>query len=462
MVKGTTIIGIVLALILAGGTFFLGWYYANDWQFGKPPPIDTSPTLITPTIDGIIGESEWLRSSYYNIPFYLDIDNEPDAANISNVDGWNYISVAEDNESYYIALDLCSDRTNNKEGEWLAYHLANRLPDTMNSKLAFYALEDFGYEYLFYNVSEDDVFDTEMFYGGGTDNYYDIPIDPLIDSIEVFRGNTSGDFYDFWTIGDNKNFTGTSSYFPTNATSGWLEGEFLDIQFGVDIDEKLPDIDLSTFMTSLSDMDLRIRMRSSLVSDPIGHGGIADEYYFSVLEHGGSRVDMSNAAAFYTNVNELTFSADTDLNLIVDLDHTTIDPTTGMFYFSIHCWNDEDLVDPTDFEIYIDKLSLKFTTDYVSNIVGKSIANSNFDIAYDFNSSVNCNESHRMFEFKVAKAEFPTLDDEFLYLNFAGYGTMAMEGTNYWMQPNAGFPLPPIISSIADKRQFMTFDMSIT
>jgi hypothetical protein len=462
MAKGTTIMGIVLALILAGGTFFLGWFYANDWQFGGPPPIDTSPTLITPTIDGIIGETEWLRSSYYNVPFYLDVDNEPNAANISNVDGWNYISVAEDNESYYIALDLCSDRTNDKKGEWIAYHLANRLPDTMNSKLAFYALEDLGYEYLFYNVTEEEVFDNEMYSIAAPADFYDIPIDPLIDTIDVFRGNTSGDFYDFWTLEDNKNLTGTSSYFSQNLTSGWLAGDFLDIHFAVDIEEKFPDVDLSTFMSTLIDMDLNIRLRSSLASNPIGHFGTANEYYFGVAEHGGTPGDMDNSVTFLSNVNEFSFPADTNVNLYVDLDHTTINPSTGMFYFTIHCWNDEDVADPTDYEIFFDKISLKFTTDYMQSIVGKSIANSNFDIAFGFNSSVNCNESHRMFEFKVAKAEFPTLDDEFLYLNIAGYGTMAMEGTNYWMEPKAGFPLPPTISSISDKRQFMTFDMSIT
>ena len=121
MAKGTTILGIIFALILAGGAFFVGWFYANDWQFSD------DPRQLTPIIDGIIGKQEWIRSSYHNIPFYLDVDNDLDTlVNKSNVDGWNYLSVAEDADFYYFAVDLCSDRTNNMDGEWFSVHLANR------------------------------------------------------------------------------------------------------------------------------------------------------------------------------------------------------------------------------------------------------------------------------------------------------------------------------------------------
>ena len=458
MSKGTTIIGIVLALILAGGTFFLGWYYANDWQFGEPPPIDTSPSLITPVIDGIIGETEWLRSSYYNIPFYLDVDNEPNAANISNVDGWNYISVAEDNESYYIALDLCSDRTNDKDGEWLALHLANRLPDTMDSKLAFFALENFGYEYLFYNVSGDSVYDFELNANPGLITYYDIPIFPEADSLEVLRGNTTGDFNDFWTEYDNKNFTGSSYYYE--ADPDWLAGDFLDIQFGINITEKIPDEIISMFMPSIGDMDLEIRLKANLTSDPVGHNGDPTEFYFAVAEHGADPTLMSDPL-FLANTNEFSFAADTIISPIVDLDHTTINATDGMFYFTIHCWNDPDVV-PTAYEIEIDKLSLRIYGGDIASIIDNTIGTGNYDIAYSYGPSENCAENHRMFEFKISKSEFPILDDEMLYLNVAGYGTMLITGTNYWVYPHYGFPLPPVFWSLSDKHQFLTFDMSIT
>ena len=65
-----------------------------------------------------------------------------------------------------------------------------------------------------------------------------------------------------------------------------------------------------------------------------------------------------------------------------------------------------------------------------------------------------------MFEFKIAKAEFPPLADEFLYLRISGYGTMAIAGTNYWVYPMYGFPLPPMYSDVYDSDAFLTFDMS--
>ena len=141
-----TITAVVLILGIGGGAFFVGWLIGNDYQFG------TDPKKITPTIDGIIEKREWLRSSYYNIPFYLDVNNDVDpVVDLANVDGWNYLSVAEDEDYYYLALDLCSDRTNNKAGEWLALHIANQIPDAVDSRLAFYTLEDYGYEIVWIN-----------------------------------------------------------------------------------------------------------------------------------------------------------------------------------------------------------------------------------------------------------------------------------------------------------------------
>ena len=444
----------ILAIGVAGGAFFVGWLMGNDWQ------LSNEPMQLTPTIDGVIGEKEWMRCSYNNIPFYLDIDNQLDPVeNKANVDGWNYLSVAEDENFYYFAVDLCSDRTNTMNGEWFAFHLANRLPDTLDSKLAFWSLEDFGYEYLFYNVSDNSVFDHYFDPGSSTVNYYDVPIVPEMDTMEVLRGTTEGGFQEFWTVDDHEFFEVTSKYYE--AESMWFPGDFVDVQFGVNITEKFPDEDVSTVMSSLSGMAVRIVIESNLTSNPPIHMGDPSLIHFSIAEHGGMPSNI-NDGLFLSNYEEKTFTANETWFLESSLDYNTINATNGMFYFTIHAYNDEDLVEPTAYRFLIDKISLKFTMTSIDSIVGTTIAPANYDIAYSFGPSENCKEDHRMFEFKVAKSEYPPLDDEMLYLNLAGYGTMLITGTNYWVYPVFNFPIPPIFYSIDNKYEFLAFDMSIT
>ncbi len=451
--KGIMILGAILAIGVAGGAFFVGWLMGNDWQFSG------DPKQITPEIDGIIEKSEWLRGSYYNLPFYLDIDNTIDPVESkSNVDGWNYLSVAEDENFYYFAADLCSDRTNNKDGEWFAFHLANRLPDALSSSLAFWALEDYGYEYFFYNVSDNSVFDYYLNYGPSTYNYYDIPIVPEMDQMTVLRGDVTGNFDDFMATNDNEFLEVTSVFYESEGL--WLSGDFVDVHFGVNITEKFPDEDVSAVMSSLTDMDVRIVMESNLTSNPPIHVGDPDLIHFSIAEHGGMPGNLSDVM-FLSNIEEKTFVANSTYYIESDLDHNTINATDGMFYFTIHAWNDEDLA-PTGYEFKIDKISLKFTIDEIDSIVGTSIATANYDIAYSYGPSANCDEDHRMFEFKVAKSEYPVLADDMLYLNLAGYGTMMMTGTNYWVYPVYDFPIPPLYYAIDNHFEFITLDMSIT
>jgi hypothetical protein len=454
MAKTTTILAVVLAIGIGGGAFFVGYLMGNEWMF------NTDPTQLTPTIDGIIEKREWLRSTYYNMPFYLDVDNNIDpVVDLANVDGWNYLSVAEDEDYYYVALDLCSDRTNNKNGEWISLHLANRLPDTYWSKLALFALEDFGYEWFFYDVENDEPIGYHMDPNPGLIDYRDVPLFPEADTIEILRGNTTGNWNDFWTYNDGLNFTGTSYYYE--ALDGWLPGQFLDIQFGVNITEKAPDGIEYLFLPSIDDLDLEFTLKANLTSDPAGHALDPTEFYFGVSEHGPTPVDMSNPGVFMADTNEVPFSGDTIIIGSVDLDHTTINPTNGMLYFTIHCYNEADVV-PTGYEIQFDKLSLKIHGGDIASIIGNTTANGNYEIAHGYGASDNCAEAHRMFEFKIAKSEFPTLDDEMLYLNVAGYGTMAIAGTNYWMHPISGWPIPPLYESLYSKSQFLALDMSIT
>ena len=454
MAKSSTIIAIILALVLGGGGVFVGYLLGNEWM------INTNPAQLTPTIDGIIEKKEWLRSSYYNIPFYLDVDNAIDpVVDLANVDGWNYLSVAEDEDYYYLALDLCSDRTNNKDGEWLALHLANRIPDTMGSKLAFYSLEDIGYEYFFYDVDNDVVFSHQLESYHSVTDYADIPIIPEMDTLDVYRGSSSGDFYDFWTYADNKDYTGISSYYPT--VPAWSEGEYVALHYGVNITEKMPEGFAGMFTGNISSMYLHYSISSNLTSNPMTQVGNSSQFYSAIYEHGGVPGVIEDLV-YGTDVHLLYFDNDKWENDFVTLDHNNINATNGMFYFTILGWNDPDVSEPTNFDLHLDKLSLRVRSSLnLQSIVGNSIGNANYEIAYSYGTSENCAEDHRMFEFKIAKSEFPVLNDEFLYLNVAGYGTMSMENTNYWVYPIYGWPMPPIFYSLDAKAEFIKLDMSI-
>lgn len=454
MKKSGVILTIILIILISGGTFMVGFLWARDFQFF------ISPTEITPIIDGVIEKKEWSRATYNNIAFYLDVNNTIDPIESkSNVDGWNYMHIAEDADYYYIALDLCSDRTNNMDGEWISYFLANRMPDIYSSNLAFHSLVDRGFEYVYYNVSYDSVFPNEQFVGPGINVFYDIPIVPETDIINVIYGNTSSNYLDFWRLDDGKEFSLES--FLTTPGAMWFEGEYIDIQFGVDIGEKMPNIDTAAFISDITDMDLIFSISSNLESNPTDHIDFAERFWCSVAEHGGMPSDHDDPL-FLADDNLVYFPADTKYYAEVDLDHSNINASDNMFYFTIHCFNEVNGTYPTNYSISIDKLALKFVTTNYYTTLGSTIAPANYDIAWSYGPSENCIEDHRMFEFRIAKTEFPNVNDDMLYLSVAGYGTMMLVGTNYWQYPVFGYPITPIDYFINDHNDFLAFDMSST
>ncbi len=445
-------LAVVLVVVLVGAAGFVGWLWGNDWMFSD------KPKQITPDLDGVINKREWARASYM-VPFYLDVDNEIDPlVDKANVDGWNYMYVAEDENYYYVALDLCSDRTNNKDGEWISFQLANRIPDTSGSRLAVLSLEDLGYEYFYYNVTDDTIFEHGIDLGPGSTPYYDIPIVPETDIISVWRGDADGDHYDFWTFEDYKNYTVSSRYYDPDGI--WTSGDFLTVHFAVNITEKLPDGEISAILASMTDMDLHYTLQSNLTSNPpTAHEDYAEQFYCAIAEHGGMPGNMSSGG-FLVDPNYMYFDADTITTSSVDLQHTNINATDGMFYFSLHGWNEVNGTDPTAYNIEIDSLDLKLYTDTIDSVYGNSIAPGNYEIAYSYGPSGNCAEDHRIFEFRIAKSEFPVTPDDMLYVSVSGYGTMSIENTNYWLYPIYGWPMPHLYYSPDGKMDFLSLDMS--
>jgi hypothetical protein len=454
MKKGGVILTILLIIIISGGTFLVGYLWANNFLFF------TSPTQITPTLDGTIDKKEWARATHHNIAFYLDVDNSVDPlVSKNNVDGWNYMSIAEDENYYYVALDLCSDRTNNEIGEWISFFTANRMPQFLSSNLALHSLVDRGLEYVFYDVENNLVFPNDQFTGPGTNHYYEIPIVPETDLIYALYGNTSSSYLDFWRIGDSKNYTIES--FLTDPPGSWMLGNYLDLQFGIDIDEKMPDIDTSTFMAAIADMDLSIRISANKTTNYVDHFFKAEDFYCSVYEHGPMPSDFEDPL-FDSDYNNLNFNAGYYTTNMVDLDHAGINATDGMFYFTIHCWNEVNATHPTAYELYIDSMNLHFQTTNYYSTVGSTVSAANYDIAWAYGPSENCAEDHRMFEFRIAKSEFPNMAEDMIYLCVAGYGTMAMPGLNYWQYPQYGEYLTPLNQFVDSSFDFLAFDMSST
>ncbi len=457
--KTKAILATTLIAIIVGGTAFMfGWLAANDWFFSK------SPQLTTPELDGTIDMREWARSSYYNIPFYLDVDNAIDTeTNLSNVDGWNYLSVAEDEENYYFALDLCSDRTNNPDGEWVSIALANRMPELLNSKLGMYAIEDYGLEHLMYNVSSNEVFEEEITLFSTNEASGGIPFVPEYDSYEVVKGTMEGDYIDFWYSNDNKFITLKSEYCEIDPFNN--ESDIIAVDFAVNITEKFPKLNASELVSAITDLDIRLSISGNVSANNALNLPYAEVISFRVVEHGAMPVDY-NDPTYLSNINNIVFQNDSFTSTNADCDHNTINLTNGMYYFSLYGWNNDNVTYPTEFEVYIDQLDIRIASNIlnVGTTKGTSLFSGNYDVSYAFGSSEMCEIAHRMFEIRISKSEFPVLDDDMLYVNVAGYGTMAIADSNYWVYPlsEIGIGASPIIEFYDDTVDFLKFNMSIT
>jgi hypothetical protein len=448
----------IILIVAGGGGFMLGWLSGRDWFFS------TREKQITPDLDGTINKREWLRSSYYNIPFYLDVDNTLDPiTNLANLDGWNYLSVGEDEKNYYIALDLCSDRTNNIDGEWVALALANRMPQVTNAKLGLYAIENYGLEFLMYNVSANTMIEDELIPSGGSGNFNSIPFVPEYDSYNVIKGTQEGDYLDFWYTDDSRVLTLKSEYFDLD--SHYNESDLVVVEFAVNVTEKFPSItNPSTFIPFITDFDCRIRLTGNISASNSLNPDYSDYFSLRVAEHGPIPLGYDDPN-YLNEVNNIAFSNGTFTNAVVDLDHTAINATNGMFYFSLYGWNNLNVTDPTEYEIYIDQLEFRITTSSnFATTTGASVNEGNYDVSYAFGSSDMCGEDHRMFEIRIAKSEFPDLSDDMLFVNVAGYGTMAIADSNYWVYPQSdiGIMASPLFEFYDDSIDFLRFDMSIT
>ena len=423
--KKSTIIKSVLIIIGIAGAGVLGYLWGSDLLFGGGPP-----KQITPTIDGDIGEREWKRATYYNYPFYLDVDNEYDSdAGARNVDGWNYFHVAEDANNYYVAADLCSDRTNNPDGEWFSVMMANQLPDFNNNELLFQSFVNHGYESIVYNVSGNEPYPYE-FSDSINNGYFSVPLIPGVDTVNLVHGSADGDIYDLWNA-DNENLTLSSEQ---AAPDGYPEANYIIMEISINVTQKFPHRNISWFASKITDLDLELTLTASKDASPT-HEGFAEVFNFTVFEHDEARRSTGDSGySAYSNDEFLT--ANEEKYAKIDLAPGFMNDTNGMLYLTLHCSNELNGTDDASFSLDVEKLWLEIdTTDSFYAVVDTTVEESNYDLKWTFGPSENCAVPHRMFECRISKTEFPDAPDDTLFLALAGYGTMALEGTNYWETP---------------------------
>ncbi|OLS21636.1 MAG: hypothetical protein ThorAB25_26680, partial [Candidatus Thorarchaeota archaeon AB_25] len=79
-------------------------------------------------IDGELSTDEW-SNAVHKVQWFMDADPE-------NSDGYNYMYLDEDPWNLYVALDLCSDQTNDSTGEWVGLWLNTNETDIYNHDFA--------------------------------------------------------------------------------------------------------------------------------------------------------------------------------------------------------------------------------------------------------------------------------------------------------------------------------------
>ncbi|MHA2088909.1 MAG: hypothetical protein ACW972_11565, partial [Promethearchaeota archaeon] len=149
------------------------------------PKLSQTAPMKNVIIDGIINETEWADRDW-TISFFLDVD---DVGNPPDKDGTNYLYLGEDLSYFYIALDLCSDQTNNITDEWISLwlNIANR---SFNNYEDWAKYLNNGTESLIYDVGNDK---TWQFFDYGIT--YSKPVD-FNDNNEIIpiNGNVWGDY----------------------------------------------------------------------------------------------------------------------------------------------------------------------------------------------------------------------------------------------------------------------------
>ncbi len=357
-----------------------------------------NPPMNNVVIDGVINESEWMGNDW-KIDFYLDVDNTPDFNGKINIDGENFLYLGEDVNNLYLALDLCSDRSDNETDEWVGVWLntANRTFDNYFDWVTFF---DNGVETLLHDIEGDHPWE-----------YYSENIllytDHINDDTEIFptygKFNGTYDLLYYWWTGD------------VNITSETVGIDNIYwVNFSVDLSKWYP---FEDEISAIQRIQVRVGTQHSV---PI------DEHKLILWNNDGTFPKLSDPQQVISLNTQNTYL----LELYeYGLTNLTVD---NKLQFSLIANNSAPFstrLDRLDFNVY------RNHTIWAGHVqVPYSTINS-YQLDWSFGSSPNNATDHRMFEFSIPKADLEHYDsNEDLGIIIGGYGTLGfINGSNFWV-----------------------------
>jgi hypothetical protein len=326
-------------------------------------------------------------------------------ADPSNSDGYNYMYLDEDPYNLYIALDLCSDQTNDSTDEWVGLWLNTNQAAIFNPEwgypLEWEAALNNGIESLLHDVEKEKTipfFDDE----GVFDTYIGHPSEWI-----VVDGTLTGNQDDIrWD---------DSSYL--NMTSEFNGTHYV---YRCDVDIDFYDA-FQIFEELFVEHSYRVRFWLRLLNN-----ATIAENFLSV---------SNNQGALNPDIHFAMNAGTSEVVNFFDIyrENFTTDSTLRLSMNGVY-----DAPFNTSFEIMSYEIYHNDTTNIGQRSVYPYASISNYDIAWAFGPSENNASDHRSFEFKIPKSELEGYEvDTDLGIITGGYGTLASwPGTHRWVFAN--------------------------
>jgi hypothetical protein len=396
--KSKSILAVFVAFFMISSVFIgTSWSSPNIVTANLKEGFQTS-SASSIVIDGNLSVNEW-TDAVHKIQWFMDADP-------SNSDGFNYMYLDEDPYNLYIALDLCSDQTNDSLGEWVGLWLNTNQAAIFNPEwnipLEWEAALNNGIESLLHDVEKEKTipfFDDE----GAWNTLVERPSDWI-----VVDGTLTGS--------QDEIMWDDSSYL--NMTSEF-NGTHYVYRCDVDVDfyDSFP-----IFEDLFVEHSFRVRFWLRLLNNATIY-----EHFLSVSDDLGDlnpdiHLDMSTGTTEVVNFFDIyreNFTTDSTLRLSMN----------GVY----------DAPFNTSFDLMNYEIYYNDTTNIGQRSVYPYATIRDYDIAWAFGPTENNASDHRSFEFKIPKSELEGYEmDTELGIIAGGYGTLASwPGTHRWVFANS-------------------------
>lgn len=364
-------------------------------------------TNFTPSsilIDGTLSAGEW-SAAEHKIRWYMDADPE-------NSDGYNYMYIDEDQDYLYIALDLCSDQTNDETGEWIGLWLNTNETYTNSSLIAPWeaALND-GLESLVFDV--DNGIEMPFFNPNGNLMGEQFQLQSF-DVLTPKNGSLTGTLADLLGYMDGLSANMTSDFNGTHYIYR-LDVEIDIAEYHYDFGEVR-----APFTTSVQ---LGGRTQSNVT---------LDEHYLSIRDSLGNLnlTDPSRTISINTGTSWI------DEYLKALSGNFTVDDIALFSFVGINSVPFKTSFDRIRIGTMFSNSTNTPGTNYVIDRPYTSLAS--YEIDWSFGPSENNASDHRSFEIKIPKSELEGYkSDNDLGVLVGGYGTLiAWPNTHNWVLQN--------------------------